>query len=166
MKTPRTVAPLRTLAAGAALLGAVCTPISSATASPRGPIVVTAPSDPGPASTNAPAVQPHEWAIRHWVARLGLDAKQHDELKAVVTEFHDAVAPVFKDRHDAEVAIRDAVLAGKTEEEIAALHDQLAADERKLSVAQTTAYRKALAILTADQLKHAAGLFSLFAVGL
>jgi hypothetical protein len=149
---------------GAAMTGSIVGLWLLAFGAAGGPIIVTAPADPPPAAV-APA-HPLPGPLHHWVAFLKLDSKQQDELKQIYTEFRAEVAPVLKDRHTTEVGIRDAVIAGKSEGDLASMHDQLAADERKLSVSQTTAYRKALAILTADQLKHAAALFSLFAVGL
>lgn len=128
------------------------------------PVIVSTPA--GDHQEKPPIVDPLEPLIKHWSVRLGLDQKQHDALKEVYKDFRTTVVPIFKDRHDAEVAIQEAVLAGKTEADIEHLHDQLSTDERELSVAQTTAYRKALALLTPDQLKHGAALFGLFAVGL
>jgi len=113
--------------------------------------VIAQPGPPGGAGGMADPARRSEMMVNMLAEQNGMDEKQRAELKTIFDTALTSAKPLQDELQKTRVAIKDAVKAGKKQDELNALHQQVGAANAKLAAVQSKAFGDVLHLLKDGQ---------------
>jgi Spy/CpxP family protein refolding chaperone len=100
-----------------------------------------------------------EMMVQRLAEDVGLNKDQRGQIKDILDKAQTAAKPLQQELQDTRRQIKEAVKAGKSSDDVNALHQKLGASYAKLAAVQSNAFADTLKILKGDQKEDADSIY-------